>query len=167
MSEFVFRQLTFGWPEKTTAGTYLWIWNADRIPPHIGISRGQNYFSLTYKACEIQKSVSTMIRKAKRLMIPLVLVDISDWDFRYDFTAVFNRYEKAIKGGPTCLFPVREVLGIEEDIRQLSGLLSEIQAAGKIKQVFALHLDDSYRGIPAYSVADIMERIEQLHDTHR
>lgn len=167
MPDFAFRDLTFDWPEKLTSGTYLWIWNADKIPPHIGISRGQNYFSLTYRRCEIQKSVAVMARKAKRTHIPLVLIPISDWTFRHDFTTVFEQYERAQSGGPTCLTPVKDVLGLHDGIVQLADLLTEIENCGHLKQVFAVNLDRTYRGIPDYSVAEIMSRIELLHETQR
>ena len=167
MASFTFDDITFGWPEKMVAGTWLWIWNADKIPPHIGISRGQNYFSLTYRDCEIQKSVPTMVRKARRSSIPLVLVNISEWEFPRDFTTIFEQYDRAKVGGPTCLTPVKEALGLGEGIQQLAHLLIEISAAEKMKQVFAVHLERTYRGLPDYSVAEIMSRIEGLHEAQR
>ena len=72
MPAFDFSEIQHSWPPKMVRGTYLWIWNADKIPPHIGISRGQNYFSLTVRGSEVQKSVIAMVRKARRVEIPLV-----------------------------------------------------------------------------------------------
>jgi hypothetical protein len=167
MAEFHFEHLTFDWPEKIGSGAYLWIWNPDKIPPHIGISRGQNYFSLTYRNCEVQKSVASMVRKAKRAAIPLVLADVSDWPFQRNFTTIFEQYETAKAGGPTCLTPVKEAFGLTEGIFQLSGLLTEIEKQDRLKQVFAVNLDRTYRGIPDYSVTEIMSRIELLHETQR
>lgn len=167
MAGFNFRDPVFEWPEKITAGTYLWIWNADKVPPHIGISRGQNYFSLTYRNCEIQKSVSGMVRKAKRTGIPLVLVAIHDWEFTRDFTSVFQQYETAKAGGPTCLYPIRELLGLESTAHQLADLLTEIENRQQLKRVFALNLGTDFRAIPDYSIAEIMSRIELLHEAKR
>lgn len=167
MADFTFPELTFGWPEKLSTGAWLWIWNADRIPPHIAISRGQNYFSLTYRDCEIQKNVAAMARKAKRTAIPLVLVNISDWSFERDFTAIFQQYERAKVGGPTCLTPVKEVLGLTNGVSQLAELLTEIEKHLHLKQVFAVNLSRTYRGIPNYTVSEIMSRIELLHETQR
>lgn len=167
MAEFVFNQLQFCWPEKLGQGTYLWIWNPDKIPPHIGISRGQNYFSLTYRACEIQKSVQALARKVKRGKLPLVLVDLSDWSFQRDFTSVFEHYEYARVGGPTCLTPIKELAGLGEEILQLADLLKEIEMSGKLKQVFAVNLETTYRGIPDYSIEEIMRKIKELHEAKR
>jgi len=167
MNAFHFQELTFSWPDKLVSGTYLWIWNADKVPPHIGISRGQNYFSLTYKQAEIQKNVAAMVRKAKRSGIPLVLVDLSGLVFQHDFTTIFQQYERAGMNGATCLSPVKQVLGISVNVKQLSELLTEIETAGKMKQVFAIHLTSAYKGIPDYTVSEIMQRIEQLHETNR
>lgn len=167
MAEFIFKQLQFDWPEKLVQGTYLWIWNPDKIPPHIGISRGQNYFSLTYRQCEVQKSVATLVRKIKRGKLPLVLVNLSDWSFQRDFTSIFQQYECAKAGGPTCLTPVKELAGFGEEIHQLADLLKEIENRGKLTQVFAVNLETTYRGIPDYSVEEIMRKIKELHETKR
>jgi len=167
MSAYSFRQLIFSWPEKIVSGTYLWIWNADKIPPHIGISRGQNYFSLTYRQAEIQKSVLAMVRKARRAQIPLVLVDLSDRPFTVDFTTIFQQFERAGMNGATCLTPVKQVIGVPDSVKQLSELLMEIEKAGSMKQVFAVHLTGDYTGIPEYTVSEIMQRIEQLHEAKR
>jgi hypothetical protein len=167
MADFVFSGLIFGWPEKLSSGAWLWIWNADKVPPHIAVSRGQNYFSLTYRECEIQKNVAAMVRRAKRTAIPLVLVNISDWPFERDFTAIYEQYDRAKVGGPTCLTPVKEVLGLTDRIAQLAELLTEIEKAGQLKQVFAVNLDRAYRGIPDYTVSEIMSRIELLHEAQR
>jgi hypothetical protein len=167
MAEFVFPELTFGWPEKLSAGAWLWIWNADKVPPHIAVSHGPNYFSLTYRGCEIRKNVSAMVRKARRTAIPLVLVNISDWPFERDFTAIFERYDRAKVGGPTCLTPVKEVLALPDRVAQLAELLTEIEKHRELKQVFAVNLNRTYRGIPPYTVSEIMSRIELLHEAQR
>lgn len=167
MPGFDFSSLQHGWPPKMVRGSYLWIWNADKIPPHIGISRGQNYFSLTFREVEIQKSVIAMVRKARRAEIPLVLIDISDWPFQKDFTSVFQSYQRALPEGPTCLSPLIEVMEVETKIHQLHGLLTEIEKRGYLKQVFAVHLGEGYRGILNYSTEDIRSRIALLHETKR
>lgn len=167
MPTFNFSEMQTGWPPKMVRGSYLWIWNADKIPPHIGISRGQNYFSLTFRSAEIQKSVIAMVRKARRAEIPLVLIDISDWPFKKDFTSVFQQFEKAMPEGPTCLSPLKEVLEINERVKQLAELLTEIEKRGHLKQVFAVHLGEGYRRLPDYSPEDIRSRIALLHETKR
>ena len=167
MSGYRFQQLEFAWPEQLTAGMWLWVWNADKIPPHLAVSTGDSYFSLTYKDCEIAKSVKAMVRKAKRAKIPLVLIDLSFIEPQHDFTAIFQQYEGAAINRVTCLTPIKQVFGFPETIGQLSELLTELERTGKLSKVFALHLTSDYHGIPAYSVSDIMQRIEQLHDANR
>lgn len=167
MIGYRFHHLHRNWPTQPETGTWLWIWNADKIPPHIAISNEKQYFSLTFKECEIAKSVSGMIRKAKRARIPLVLVDLSAVAIQADFRSSFQQYERAVANQSTCLSPIKDVLGVSPTISQLSELLTELEQTDKLKEVFALHLADNYYGIPAYSVSDIMQRIEQLHDANR
>lgn len=167
MPEYRFPQLVFEWPENLHSGVYLWVWNPDKVPPHIGISDPAGYYSLTYRDCEIAESTTAMTQKAKRSGIPLVLVDLSEWPFSDDFAVIFSQYDKAVPGGPTCLTPIRNLMKMGEEVRQLSDLFTQIELLGKMKPVFALHLEPTYQGIPDYSVAEIMSRIEQLHETKR
>lgn len=175
MTGFEFARAQFRWPELPEEGSFLWIWHADKIPPHIGISTGAHYYSLTYKVCELAKPVEEMRQKAIRAKIPLVLVDVSRCDLDPDFRSTFAKYDRAEtppKAAPevnkaTCLTPIRALFGLGDNIRQLSDLLTEIQNSGKLQEVFVLHLDPTYRGIPAYSVTEIMQRIEQLHEANR
>ena len=167
MAEFIFKQLQYDWPTKWVSGTYLWIWNPDKIPPHIGISRGQNYFSLTYRQSELQKNVQSLVRKTKRGKLPLVLVDLSDWSFQLDFTTVFQQFECAKEGVATCLTPIKAIMGMGDEILQLADLLKEIERRGKLKQVFAVNLETTYRGILDYSVDEIMRAIKELHEAKR
>jgi hypothetical protein len=167
MSAYNFRNIRLCWPEKITSGTWLWIWNPDKVPPHIGISVGQHYFSLTYREAEIQRNVAAMVRKAKRSGIPLVLADLSDVCLKSDLTAAFQQYERAGSDGVTCLTPVKEVIGVADNVKQLSELLMELEQRGNMKPVFAVHLTSAYQGIPHYTVSEIMQRIEQLHEAKR
>jgi len=167
MSAYIFRHICFSWPGNLASGTWLWIWNPDKVPPHIGISSARHYFSLTYRKAEVQKNVAAMVRKAKRSGIPLVLVDLTNVPVKRDFTAVFRQYEHAGLDNATCLTPVRQVIGIGETVKQLSELLIELERRGNLKQVFAVHLTSAYQGIPDYTVSEIMQRIEQLHEAKR
>lgn len=167
MPGFEFGTLQSGWPEKPGRGTWLWIWHADKIPPHIGISSADDYFSLTYKTCELAKSVAEMMHKAERAKIPLVLVDLQHCGLTTDFYAIFEQYDRAESNKATCLTPIRAIFGMNDTVRQLSDLLTEIEKSGHLRDVFVLHLEPTYRGIRDYSITEIMQRIEQLHEANR
>ena len=124
MTGFEFTNRRFHWPDGINRGNFLWIWHADKIPPHIGISSGTAYYSLTYKVCELAKPVEEMRQKAIRAKIPLVLIDLSACDLRDDFHETFAKYERAETNKATCLTPIRSLFGYGDHIRQLADLLT-------------------------------------------
>jgi hypothetical protein len=126
MAGFHFKSIIREWPTKMTTSNWLWIWNADKTPPHIGISVRKDYFSLTYKMAEFKQTLS-MIKKAKRSAIPLLLIQIDDELIHEDPTTSFQQYSNAKVGGPTCLTPIKQLLGEGEDVKQLAELLLTIE----------------------------------------
>lgn len=167
MSEYTFRDIRFSEPDALSDGRWLWIWNADKVPPHIGISENDRYFSLTFRECERAIAVSKKIAQAKRAGTPLVLVKLNNEMNYNDFSTVFSSYTSAVENQTTCLKPVLEALSVPQEIPQLSALLKLLESTGNLQEVFALNLAPGYTGIPAYSVTDIVRRIEELHETDR
>jgi hypothetical protein len=161
MSKFDFKTLSPGLPEQLLQKSVLWIWNADKIPPHIGISVGKDYFSLTYQKSE-HLLTSSMLKKAKRAAIPLVLVELPKEVIQADLGTVFSKYERAMDG-VTCLQPIREVMHLNEEINQLADLLIHFESKGLIHQVNGLNLPKDYLGIPNYSMEEILVRIKTLN----
>ncbi len=162
MSEFDFKFIHKELPEQLLHKSFLWIWNADKIPPHIGISRGKDYFSLTYRKSERLQTAS-MLKKAKRSLIPLVLVEIPENILVSDLGSVFLKYDRAI-GDVTCLKPIKEVMQIGNRVNQLADLLNYLDSNGLIVSVNGLNLPEEYKGIPDYSMEDILKRIEILNE---
>lgn len=160
MSEFDFKSIHRELPEQLLQKSVLWIWNADKIPPHIGISVEKEYFSLTYRKSE-RLLTASMLKKAKRSLVPLVLVEIPKELVSEEIAAVFSKYERAI-GDVTCLHPIREVMKLEQ-VSQLADLLSCLESGNLIKSVNGLNLPEDYKGIPDYSMEDILKRISQLN----
>lgn len=161
MSEFNFESILTGFPEQLLQKTCIWIWNADKIPPHIGISIDKDYFSLTYRKSEHLLTFS-MVKKAKRSAIPLVLVEVPQKVIRKNPSVVFSNYDRAVDG-VTCLHPIREVMGLD-GVSQLVILLNHLESENLITQVNGVHLPEGYNGIPDYSMNDILNRIKELNE---
>lgn len=160
MSEFTFKSIQREFPEQLLQKSFIWIWNADKVPPHIGISTGKDYFSLTYRKSE-QLLTASMLKKAKRSAIPLILVEIPQELIRLEIAAVFSKYERA-SGGITCMYPIREVMQLEQ-VSQLADLLVYLESKALIQGVNGLNLPEGYTGIPDYSMEDILKRIQVLN----
>jgi hypothetical protein len=166
MLGYKFQDLKRDWPQKLQSSNWLWIWNADKIPPHLGMSVGKEYFSLTYREVE-HKLTSSMITKAKRSQIPLLLMRLPAAIDPLKVQQVFLSFDKAVVGGPTCLHPIRELLGAPEWVQQLAHLLGFIAKEQGTLEVFAVHLGEEFAELPKYSVDQIMKRIDELHAAKR
>lgn len=162
MSKFRFKNLQFSWPTNLTSACYIWIWHPDRIPPHIGFSHEKNYYSLTYKASE-KKLTSSMIRKAKRSQIPLLLVYIPNTFIKQEPEISFGQFDRAKLDGATCLTPIKLLNPLTEKVSQLADFLTVLESQHAQLQVFALHLESSYSELPHYTVSQIMDRINELN----
>ena len=160
MSKFDFNFIYKELPDQLLQKTVIWIWNADKVPPHIGISTGKEYYSLTYRKSEHLLTAS-MLKKAKRSVVPLVLVEIPGELIRDEIVSVFSKYERA-SGEITCIYPIREVMQLE-GINQLSDLLLYLESKDLIRAVNGLNLPENYKGIPDYSMEDILKRIQILN----
>lgn len=160
MSEFDFKFIHRELPDQLLQKTFIWIWNADKVPPHIGISTGKDYYSLTYRKSEHLLTAS-MLKKAKRSAVPVVLVEIPRELIRNEIFSVFSKYERT-SGEITCIYPIREVMQLEE-MNQLSDLLVYLESKDLIRAVNGLNLPEGYKGIPDYSMEDILKRIQILN----
>jgi hypothetical protein len=166
MSHYKFKNIQHCWPSNIASEAFVWIWNPDRIPPHIGFSYGKNYLSLTYKESE-RKLTSSMIRKAKRSQIPLILVRYPAHYLEKEPTVVFSIFDRAQLGGATCLTPIKSLNKATENTQQLADFLTVLERLNPELEVFALHLEGSYTELPHYTVAQIMDRINELNGTKK
>ncbi len=161
MASFEFNEIRRESPVFEGSALIIWIWNADKIPPHLGISVGKSYFSLTYKGVEAFQTAA-MLRKIKRLQIPMAFVR-TKIDIDEDQAAkLFQSFERAKPGGSTCLSPIKELCDSGAGVLQLANLLKELEDSGSISDFHGLNLPPDYSALPEYSWLDIVKRIEQL-----
>ena len=161
MASFTFENIVRETPSFDSNEVYIWTWNADKIPPHLGFSSGKSYLSLTYRGVE-NFQVSAMLRKAKRLNVPVVFVKLKAEIEPDKLLKAFESYERAKPGGATCLSPIKEILHAPGEVIQLSLLLQFLEKQQQIESVFGLNLPDDYTGLPEYGWQDIVKRIETL-----
>ena|SRR6218665_320852 len=161
MSTFKFDSIIADFPKFEKEEVFIWVWNADKIPPHLGLSLGKNYHSLTYKGVD-RFPTGTMIRKIKRSEIPTLFIRV-DAVCDLDLNALFTSFERAKPGVTTCLSPIKEVLNISEDQKQLSSVLEVLQHNQQLREVFGTFLPSNYNHLPVYGWQDIVSRIEVLN----
>lgn len=161
MNTFKFDSILPELPKFEKEEVFIWVWNADKIPPHLGLSYGKNYFSLTYKGVD-EFLTGTMVRKIKRSEIPTLFIRVNI-ELTPELLKLFHSFERAKPGISTCLSPIKTAFGITEPVKQLSGLLAEIEQRGKLGTVYSSFLPEDYTSLPVYGWQDIVSRIEVLN----
>lgn len=146
-------------PPLLSKSTCLWVWNADKVPPHVGISSNGLYYSLKVNGKDWQVPISVLFDVIEKKNIPTLCFILRDKVF--DLATHFEKYERAEAGNITCLFPIRDLLNLE-GVGQLSELLNALSDEDRIDRCIGFNLPENYSGIPAYSIEEIHRRLEQL-----
>lgn len=160
MSQFKFSTLLDQAPDSLAIqGTLLWIWNADKIPPHLGLSSKGIYFSLKVNGKDEEVAVTALLERLKRKPIPTICVQLKNNII--DLSQFFASYTKAQADAITCLQPIREALQIPE-VSILSELLTTLDEQREIENVYGMYLPNDFEGIPVYGIEDIHKRLKAL-----
>ena len=140
----------------------LWIWYADKIPPHIGCSCEKRYFSLKVSGRDLGIPVDRVLEVINRKKIAFLLVDV-DYTFEPEkLKDRFMEFNSAEENGPTCLTPITRILNSPDEIEQLSSLLTWLQSLNKILKVQGVYLPEGYSGLPVYGNMEIRQRLFEL-----
>lgn len=163
MSEYRFNEIVpfeSGILEKRVL---LWIWYADKIPPHLGISVDGSYYSLKYNGKDLDMLVAQPLKVIRDRKIATLLLDLDLPLTKLSVHSVFQAFEKASSKGYTCLDPIQKSLSINS-ANTVFDLLNELKAEKKIKAVYGMNLPDSYMGIPLYGRDEIRLRLIKLEN---
>lgn len=156
--------------EETTRfekGFYLWIWHANKIPPHIGCSINGKYFSLKVKGKDNGIDSFKAFQLIQKKSIPALFIELNQSIIPSYLQEVYDRYQHAEPNIATCLTPISQLFNCLSEVRQLSELLKYLQDRNKIEKVFGVNLDNDYRGILNYNQEDITNRLQKLKDVKR
>ncbi len=157
-------------------GIYLWVLHADKVPPHIGISRNGLYFSLKVSGKDEAIPVRKVMQLLDKKAVPSLIIKTSENSILFkDLSLVFNKYTKA--GIPddyiqsvsklTCLTPITEIYFSEPKDLILSELLNLLNEAGVMETIYGTNLSPDFKGIPRYERKDIEKRLDHLNHAKR
>lgn len=139
----------------------LWVWHADKIPPHIGISYNDCYYSLKANGKDEGISISLIESIVERKTIKTLCFEISDKLNCEDISSVFIGYNTTIPDKTTCLAPIKDILK-NKSANQLVDLLTELYNSNSIRKVYGFNLNEGFKGIKNYSISDIHSRLQKL-----
>lgn len=165
MSSYTFKSILHDSNPLIESGTFLWIWHADKIPPHIGISTQGIYYSLKVSGKDERLKVQKVFSNVKYRKIPLILVELKlslSSELLHD---VFSKFEFAEVEKATCLSPLVTIL--TKSANQLSELLILLERESEIKQFHGFHLPEGYSALQEYSSSEIQSRLQLLNEKKR
>jgi hypothetical protein len=148
-------------------GFFIWIWYADKIPPHIGCSVNGAYFSLKVNGKDKGISVSKAFQLIQNKAIPTIFVKVKTDLNQSSVHLAYESYQQAEPNLSTCLTPITQLFSCLSEVEQLSELLKYLSEQQKMETVFGVNLKNDYRGIPNYNQQDITNRLQKLKDVKR
>jgi hypothetical protein len=141
----------------------LYIFHANKIPPHIGWSVKDRFYSLKATGADIGLDTVKINHIILRKEIPTLIVALSDVIIEEELTnQVFSSYGEGLQQGKTCLNPIDEVLFSQIKHEKIGDLLKTL-FDNQINLIFyGVNLPLSFNGIFNYSKNDIEKRIIEL-----
>ncbi|MBI1837355.1 MAG: hypothetical protein HYR91_08835 [Flavobacteriia bacterium] len=148
-------------------GIYLWIWHANKIPPHIGISENGCYYSLKVNG----KDEGLPLKKVKNIIVAkkigVFIVELKEDNLIKNIPKTFSLFEKAVSNQTSCLTPIQELLGFSGERMILAQLLNKIRKNNTLGEVFSINLECDFNGILAYGNDEIEARLKHLENVKR
>lgn len=144
-------------------GIFLWVIHADKIPPHLGISKGKTFYSLKANGKDDGLSVDKVLPILNRKDIATVFYEIRSDRTLVDFQKAFDQFETTVPGKITCLEPLKLIFNVPE-ATWLKELLFDLEHKEYILRAFGWQLPADFERIPDYNPKDIHRRLEQLNN---
>lgn len=149
--------------EELRTGIHLWVIHADKIPPHIGISRNGLFYSLKIHGKDTGIPSDKILKVLIQKEIPVIVFRTSENSLRFQtLSEVYDQYEKIRPAENSCLTPISHLYFGEPKDLILEELLDLLLMAGVLEDVYKLNLKEDFKGIPEYTRTDIKNHIENL-----
>lgn len=148
----------YSYPKTLRDDLVLWIFHANKIPPHIGVSKGQFFFSLKSNGKDDGIALSSVFEVIKRKNIPTLSYTLSCTTELSDLKSCYDRYSFTVSNEITCLNPIKDLLGFP-NAKKLRDLLNELKMQSLILEERGYYLPVDFTEISDYSVQDIHRRL--------
>ena len=160
--DFTFDHLKIIPEFKENDGVWLWIFHVDEVPPHVGISQGNFFYSLKSNGKD-DLPVIKVLEIIENKEIKSILLNINFTIKTVGIYQAFAQYNKAENLMTSCLAPIKNVLSAPENILKLSDLLFFLNENNAIAGYRYFNVNKSELGILKYGVEDIERRLNILH----
>lgn len=140
-------------------GSYLWVWDGNASPPHIGLSVEGQYYSLRFTKKDHQP-IEEALEKVKRLPISFLWIEVDSSAIVLHPNDAFEPYSSCLDQNVSCLQPILDTFQIPDKSYILKDLLEYLNRNKQILNVFSHRLPASWRGLSAYTNQDVQANLE-------
>lgn len=140
---------------------YLWVWHADKVPPHLGISFEGRYFSLKANGKDQGLKIKAVLSVLNKKRIKTVCFELDANVTLKDLEVEFSNFTITIPNETSCLVPIQNLLCIKA-ASQLNDLLIELERRGQIKKTIGFNLPLEFKNFKRYTIEDVHARLKML-----
>ncbi|MDX1653225.1 MAG: hypothetical protein R3277_12075 [Brumimicrobium sp.] len=156
------RQIS-GLEEFPATGAFIYIFHADKVPPHIGLSVDGLFYSLKAKGADIGLKTDKINEIIHRKKIPALIIKLNlQLPAPSEVEKIFLAYGTFLQNGKTCLNPIDELIFGNVSHRKIGDLLKSLNVKDCIESIYIVNTGTAYKGIPDYSADEIEKRIFEL-----
>jgi hypothetical protein len=134
-------------------GLFLWIWQPDKLPPHLGISKDGLYFSLLYERKQESLSIESQMEIINRKKLSMIWQEITSESA--DFSQIFSSYISCAIDSSSCIQPILDGLNIKTKGGVLFDLLDELEKSDSLGKEIHLNLPENFKGIKKYNRSEV------------
>ena len=139
----------------------LWVWHADKIPPHLGISVEGQYFSLKANGKDEGIKLSSVLSVLNKKRIKTVCFRLTCDIKLDDLIQEFSKFTTTIPDEISCLEPIQNLLHIKA-ASQLNDLLIALDENQQIEETIGFNLPRDFKSFKRYTIDDVHARLKLL-----
>ncbi len=143
--------------------TYLYVFHADKIPPHIGVVVNDLFYSVKANGIDLGLSIDKINSLIKRKKICTLIFELNRMPVK-SIKEIFEDIDGKISTGDTCLTPISSAYYRDGGHNKVGELLSDLNSDEHILKIYGAYLPINFRGIRNYSSREINERIDKLRE---
>jgi hypothetical protein len=163
---YLFESFSVDVKPENWGSSFIWIIHSNKIPPHIGFSIDDSYFSVKATGSDFNLPVKRVFNSLKAKKCEFILLEVLHENRLNQVQEAFKKYPVLSHQNNTCLSPILNIFEISNQI-MLPDLLRILEKNQLISSIFAFNVTESKLGIMQYSQSDIDDRIEKLQRVTR
>ncbi len=135
-------------------GSSIWLIDISTIPYHLGFSVDGKYYSLKFHGKDEAIPVSSLLKRLNRTSKALAFIPLNVGVSQNYVDQVFGRYTSCVENDCSCIRPILELFGFEQQKEwTLKNLLESLDLAGQLSNVYGINLPKGVVELEEYDYA--------------